>query len=313
MAETPFTFDASDAQTPEEWLLRMDEIGEELGYFEPLGETHAALFIDDAPTLLVTFETVESIRNDSPEQLPLGARIARGKGWSHLCVMASQQSWYRDPSVWGYFDRLVDDAFFEDFDRVVFYGAGMGGYAAAAFSVSAPGATVLALAPQATLTPDLAGWDQRFAGFRRLDFTSRYGFAPDMTEGAGDVFILHDPTRSYDAMHAALFHRPYVRRLRCPHLGANIEAEFAKMGILEDLIRAACEGRLEPGEFHRLYRARRRHAPYLIRLAGRAQAAGRAGLTRMACRRALEMQDHPRLRRMLAWAESELGLAGAGA
>ena len=48
-------------------------------------------------------------------------------------------TWFRDNRVYGYFDRLIADGFFEDFDTVIFYGAGSCGYAAAAFSVAAPG------------------------------------------------------------------------------------------------------------------------------------------------------------------------------
>jgi hypothetical protein len=49
--------------------------------------------------------------------------------------------------------------FFDDFDQVVFYGAGQCGYAAAAFSVATPGATVVAIQPQATLDPRVTEWD----------------------------------------------------------------------------------------------------------------------------------------------------------
>ena len=65
--------------------------------------------------------------------------------------------WFRYPKVHAYFNRLVDDGFFDDLDKVVFYGAGPCGYAAATFSVAAPGATVVAIQPQATLDPRVTG------------------------------------------------------------------------------------------------------------------------------------------------------------
>ncbi|MEJ6745505.1 MAG: hypothetical protein QNK98_01850 [Yoonia sp.] len=52
---------------------------------------------------------------------------------------------------------MIDDGFFEDFYNVLFYGTHGGTYAAAAYSVAAPGCTVLALRPQATLDPRIAG------------------------------------------------------------------------------------------------------------------------------------------------------------
>ena len=191
------TLPATDAPTDADadWLAQLDAIGDEKGYFQTVGPHHWALFVDEAPTLLVSFETKDNLRA-RPGQLPVAHAIAAKHGWSHLCLIADGPTWYRDPAVYGYFDRLVDDAFFEDFDRVLFFGAGQGGYAAAAFSVTAPGASVLLMNPRATLNPTIARWDNRDRAARRLDFTSRYGYAPDMIEGAGKVFVLHEIGRA---------------------------------------------------------------------------------------------------------------------
>lgn len=306
MIDSTGVFDATDASSDAEWWTIMDSIGEDLGHFQQLGEDHGALFVDEGTTLLVTFESTEEIRARGGSQMPMGFEIARGKGWSHLCIIARSPDWYRDPAIWGYFDRLVDDAFFEDFDRVVFYGAGPAGYAAAAYSVAAPEARVLLVAPHATLRPDLAGWDGRYPQARRLDFTTRYGFAPDMTEGAGEVWLLHDPLRPLDAMHAALFARPHVHRLRLRHLGPQGNAELLRMGLLRPLIEAACEGELSESLIFGLWRRRRRMLTWFARLLSRTEATGRPQLTTIAARHALAVQDHPRLRRILARAEAEL-------
>ncbi len=136
---------AEDGQAPhkapanrDDWLKRIASVGEAAGYFEPLGAHHWALFADDGRVLYVTFESADAIRARD-DGLPHGYETAQENGWSHLCLIAEGETWYRDADVYRYFDRLVDDAFFEDFDRVIFHGAGMGGYAACAFSVTAPG------------------------------------------------------------------------------------------------------------------------------------------------------------------------------
>ncbi|MEO0654171.1 MAG: phosphoadenosine phosphosulfate reductase, partial [Pseudomonadota bacterium] len=148
--------------TDEEWLTELEQVGQANGYFESIGDQHAALFIDESlETLIVSFDTVASARAGSAEGLPHAAAHAEEQGHSLLSLIAKGPTWFRDPAVYAYFDRLVDDAFFEDFDRIIFYGAGMCGYAAAAFSVAAPGATVIAVAPQATLDPAVALWDDR--------------------------------------------------------------------------------------------------------------------------------------------------------
>jgi hypothetical protein len=299
-------FDASEAGTDAEWLEILQEIGDEAGYFEHLGPDHSVLFADAGPVLLVSFETVQDVRGAGGGQMPVGYQVAAARGWSSLTVFAHGPTWFRDHRVWGYLDRLIDDAFFEDFDRVVFYGAGMGGYAAAAFSVAAPGATVLALAPQATLDPEIAEWDRRNVAARRLDFSSRFGYAPDMIEGADKVFVVYDPVNQVDAVHAALFRGPQVVKLRARHAGRDPQGELAQMNVLRALIEAACTGTLNAHRFHRLWRARQSHARYLGRLAGRVQASKKPARLVRVLRAALDKVDHPQLRAALTRAEREL-------
>lgn len=303
-------FDAGEAQTDADWLAIMDEIGEETGYFEPLGAKHSAFFSDIGTVLLVSFEQLSGVRGAGGGQMPLGYQIAAPRGWSSLSIIAHDDTWYRDPAVFGFFDRLIDDAFFEDFDRVVFYGAGMGGYGATAFSVAAPGSTVLALAPQATLDTDMADWDRRFLKARRLDFTSRFGYGPDMSEGCEKVFIVYDPVQQVDAVHAAMFRGPQVVKLRARNIGRDPQAELARMNVLRPLIDAACSGTLDAHRFDRLWRARRTNAHYLGRLIGRIQSQNRPARLLQALRAANDMVDHPQLRRALAKAE---GTGGTGA
>ena len=301
---------ATEAETLQEWLTRLDQIAEEAGYLEQLGPAHHALFVDDGPTLLVSFETVNEIRTTREGQMPMGYMLARREGWSHLCLMADGDTWYRDPAVFGYFDRLVDDAFFEDFDRVVFYGSGMGGYGATAFSVCAPGATVVAVQPFATLDPLIAGWDDRHFRKRRLDFSTRYGFAPEMTEGAGEVFVIYDPRVTLDAMHSALFTKSFVTKLRCRNLGETLEATLMHLGVLPGVLKAACDGQLTPAAFWRLYRARRDYGPYLRTLMGRLDGDDHKLLTALLCRNVTSRLKAPRFKRRLAELQEEFAALG---
>jgi len=288
---------AATADATAAWRAGLDALVAEEGYFEPLGPRHHALFIDAGPRLLVSFESAAAVRA-RPEGLPLAVTTARARGWSALAIMAEGPSWWRDRAVYGYFDRLVDDAFFEDFEQVAFFGAGAGGYAACAFSVAAPGAEVLALAPQATLEPARAGWDRRFLAHRRLSFTDRYGYAPAMTEGAGRVFVAYDPLVAEDAMHAALFTGRHVGHLRLAGAGAAPEAMLAEMGVLDGLLERLVEGRLDAAAVFRAWRGRRDHAPWLRRLLTRAAAGGPARTARLATA-VLARHDMPRFRRAL--------------
>ncbi|MBL8564033.1 MAG: hypothetical protein JNN06_17340 [Gemmobacter sp.] len=306
----PARYDASMATDLASWRARLEEICDEEGYFDPVGAHHHALFTDEGPVLIVSFETVDQVRA-RPGQMPFAVSVAAAHGWSSLTLIADGETWFRDPAVYRYFDRLIDDAFFEDFDRVVFFGAGMGGYAACAFSVAAPGATVLALAPRATLAPAVAGWDRRHLAARKLGFTDRFGYAPDMIEGAGQVFILHDPREVEDAMHAALFTKPYVTPLRAPFLGPRPDAALTSMGLLGPLLEAATEGKLDARLFSALWRRRRVYGPWLKtllnHLEGKSQWRRALGL----CRSVNARVQAPRFRRRQAELEAQIARESA--
>ncbi len=288
-----------------EWFAFMDETSSEEGYFLNVGDRHWAFFHDDGPTLLVTFEQIDTVR-ERATALPYGHQVASARGWSHLCLISEGETWYRDPAVYAYIDRLVDEAFFEDFDKVVFYGAGAAGYAACAFCVAAPGSTVLAISPRATLDASVAGWDQRHKRMRKLDFTSRYGYAPDMTEGAGAVHVIHDPRCPEDAMHAALFRAPWVKTYAAPFLAEGIETAFLLMQLLPAMIGAAAEGKLDAANYATWWRGRRNFGPYLRGILRANETRPRRALG--ICRSVTTRLGAPRFRKRMAEFEAKLGL-----
>ncbi|MBD3678405.1 MAG: phosphoadenosine phosphosulfate reductase [Rhodobacteraceae bacterium] len=306
MDKNPNIFRPGGVDGIEDWFSALEAEREELGYFQPLGPDHSAIFTDEDPVLFVTFETLDTVYQGDLSDRPLGFNLAKGKGWSQLCILANHDTWFREPRVYGYFDRLVDDGFFEDFDHVVFYGEGMCGYAAAAYSVAAPGAQVITVQPQATLDPSIAGWDHRFAHMRRTDFSTRYGFAPDMIDAANKAFVIYDPFVELDAVHAALYTRRNVVKLPCRHLGRSIGDSLIRMKILEPIIAAAMKGELDHEEFYRLFRQRRRFPRYLKRLLSATQAADRPVLTARLCKHVLARGNSPRFEDALEEALSQI-------
>ena len=302
-------FDASEAANDADWIAIMDQIGDEAGYFETLGPNHHAFLNDQGRILLVSFESMAAIRRAGGGQMPLGYQLAAPRGWSSLTIIAKGETWFRDPTLHGYFDRLIDDGFFEDFDRVVFYGMGMGAYAAAAYAVAAPGCTVLALSPIATLDTEHAGWDRRFPAARRLNFTDRFGFGPDMVEGCGKVFIVYDPANQIESVHAAMFRGAQVTRLPARHVGRDPQAELAQLAILRPLIEAACTGQLDRLRFARLWRKRRDSARYLRRMLGALRTQGKPARFLRALRVASGLSSDPVLKEALARAQVEAAAA----
>lgn len=291
------------ANPVDDWLGRMDEICGDDGYVEALGRNHWAVFHETGPALLVTFERLETVL-DQPGQLPLGLQIARQFGWSHLCILSNGESWYRDPRVYGYVDRLSDDAFFEDFEQVLFYGAGTEAYAACAFAVAAPGATVLAMSARASMSPAVAGWDRRHVRARGLDFTRRYGYAPDMVEAAAKVFLAYDPRVSEDAMHAALFRGDHVERLRLPYTAGQPQRALEQIGALGEVMAQAMNGSLDRSSFARIWRGRRDHGGYLRSLLADLDRHGRHRFAKALCSNVTARLQAPRFHKRLAELEA---------
>ncbi|MEO0750734.1 MAG: phosphoadenosine phosphosulfate reductase [Pseudomonadota bacterium] len=281
------------------WCERLDDLAGEDGYCEPLGPDHAALLIEKKPTLLVTFETRDSILAGGQMGQLTAWPMTEALGWSHMALLSNAETWFRDPHVVAYFDRLIDDGFFDDFEEVLFYGQGPCGYAACAFSVASPGARVLALQPQASLTPRRAGWDDRFPRARGLDFTTRFGYAPDMLEAADHAWIVYNSDRTLDAMHASLFARDNTTLVRTRFLGDDLQDAFLRMGVLYRMLAQISSGKLTHARLGRLLRARRTDGGYLSNAMLHLERRGQFGRMKTMCEAVLLEQEMRPIRRGL--------------
>ncbi|GGB13392.1 phosphoadenosine phosphosulfate reductase [Allosediminivita pacifica] len=295
---TAFPPDLSDRPRGE-WLAALRKLGQQRGFARPLGHGHAAILIEEGDTLLVSFESMSAVEALSTTRTPLGFDMVGREGWSCLSMLSHGDTWFRAPEVYTFLDQLTDEGFFDQYDRVIFQGAGPCGYAAATFSVAAPGARLFLIQPQATLDPRIAGWDDRFLSDRRRDFTTRYGFAPDMVRAALHAALLYDPYQRYDAMHAALFHGPNVARHQLPHFGGTLMNDLLELDLWAPLLVAVADDRLDTATFASALRARRDHLAYLRELLAFLDSRDRTALSRQLCEYVLARQDVQRFRRRL--------------
>lgn len=276
------------------------------GFFRDLDDTHSVSLIARGTTLLVTFEHMDETLAHGPNGLPLGLDFVEDKNWSLLHFATTVEDWFRSGTVFECLDDMVDDAFFENFDQVMFYGAGMSGYAAAAFSVVAPGARVLVIRPQATLDVTRTEWDDRYPSARRLVFHDRYGFAPQMLEGAEHAVVLYDPFEHLDCVHASLFQGDNVDRVKVPHLQDLIETSLREMDLLHRVIEMVASGQFTRAEFGKLMRVRRSHPRYLRNLLTHLDGTDNPGRIALFCAHVLSRMKGPAFRRRLNHAREEL-------
>ncbi|WP_371153522.1 phosphoadenosine phosphosulfate reductase [Jannaschia sp. 2305UL9-9] len=281
----------------------------EAGWLRDLGTAHQALFRPLGATLLVEFDTAAGV-TARKNHLPWSTGLAGKRDWSTLTVLSKGRTWFRAPEVIAFFDDLTDEGFFDDFDSVIFAGAGVGGYAAAAFSLAAPGATVFLVTPYATLDPDITPWERRFRRDRAIAFGPRYGYAPDMLQGAGRVFVISDPTEIRDSMHASLFRGPHITHLRAPHGGGRLAARLEAMGILDRLVAGAESGALTPLRWAQLWRARHRDPVWQANVLRKLDGMNRPWLQAIFAGSVLDATGSPAASRRLN--DALAALAGAG-
>jgi len=284
--------------TPDkEWSLIAQDLAGKDGFYTDCGE-HSFLYVPRGKTLVVTFDNLDIAMTKRDTRRPWGFEFIEAQNWSMLGVMANGWTWFRDPAVTAEFDRLKDSGFFEQFDRVVFYGASMGGYAAAAFSSAAKGATVFAISPQSTVDKTVVPWEMRYKSVWNRDFTGPYGDAALISNKAKAVHIMYDPYVKSDAAHAARFTGSNVKFWRCPHLGHRLGSSLARMGVLNEIARACINGTLDDARFYKLLRERRNFPRYLRELSNLAREKNHTGLATRVYN-FTKQQGHARLSRQM--------------
>ncbi|MFC2968723.1 hypothetical protein [Acidimangrovimonas pyrenivorans] len=289
---------AGDAGADPDWAAMARDLAGPQGFFRDNG-LHSFLYIPRGDTLVVSFDNLDIAMNKREGRKPWGFDFIARQGWSMLGVMANGWTWYRDPWVCDQFDALAAEGFFDRFERVVFYGASMGGYAAAAFSGAAPGAEVVAISPQSTVDKAVVPWETRYKVVWDADFSGKYGDAARVSGAARRVTILYDPYEPLDAGHADRFTAPNVVRLRTPLLGHRLGSSLQQMGILNDIILGALSGQLTERDFYRRLRARKDFPRYQKELFQRALDRDRPELARRLGRYVLARGDHRFIRQRM--------------
>ncbi len=269
------------ATTEDDWDDLALELAGKDGWYRPGTNGHSFLYMPrSTDTLVVTFDNLDIAMTKREDRRPWGYSFIKDQGWSMLGVLAGGWTWYREPWVCDQFDQLKKDGFFNQFKRVVFYGASMGGYAACAFSPAAPGCEVIAISPQSTVDKAVVPWESRYKVVWDRDFTGPYGDAAEVSKAARRVSIIYDPYEPLDAGHADRFTGDNVQHLRAPLLGHRLGSSLNQMGILSPIILGALNGTLSSETYYRLLRARKDSPRYQRELFKRAVEKGHKDLAR---------------------------------
>ncbi|PVA10530.1 glycosyltransferase family 2 protein [Pelagivirga sediminicola] len=269
---------ADDSPETPRWLDDLRPGAEGEGFFEK-NLRHSLMFVKrPSDRLLVTFDNLSNVGDQSVMREPWAYKFASDGGYSHLGVMAHVSDWYRDGDLIRRFEGLVAQGFFEGYERVVFAGVSMGGYAALAFSSLVPGAHVVAINPQTTLDPDLVPWETRYENGRRQDWTLPLADGAALTQGAGRVNIFYDPHFELDRKHVDRLGGDNIRIFKCWFSRHKTAVFLRKIGALKAVMAQCIMDELTEPEFYRLYRERRYLPWYRGALSGYFRDSGREAL-----------------------------------
>lgn len=247
----------SDQPVFPRWFEELRPGGQGEGFLQR-GLRHSLLFVRrPVKRLLVTFDNLSNVGDTSPEREPWAFKFAQDRSISHLGVLAHGASWFRDPDLIAQFEKLKNEGFFDDYERVIFAGVSMGGFASIAFGSLVPGAHVVSINPQSTLDEGLVPWETRYEGGRRQDWTLPLSDAAELTGNLGKVQIFYDPYHELDRKHVARFSGDNIHVFHCRYSNHKTAVFMRKIGILKPVMEKAVFEDLNALEFYRLYRARR--------------------------------------------------------
>lgn len=188
---------------------------------------------------------------------------ARARGWNWIGLKPRCNDWYQGAEIP---DLLTGAREIAGARRLVSYGTSMGAFAALNFAGFLRADYVLALAPQVTVNPAEALYDDRWAAdSAQITFRHEWiGQGPAITRG-----LLIYSSHRREAVHATeiLRHHPRLTPMVVPFAGHQPGWVLSEADVLSDVVAAAMQDRIPlPQARSKLRRNRLRSGTYLQEL-----------------------------------------------
>ncbi|WBU55231.1 hypothetical protein [Paracoccus sp. SCSIO 75233] len=260
---------------------------------------HLVIYVPGRDRLVFCFDNIASITAEGPRQ-PWGMALVRKQGWGVVGVVPKLPDWYRSPELFDVLEDMRDRSVFAAYPAVSMFGTSMGAFAATVFAPLAPGCTVLGLAPQSSLAPDLVPFEDRYDwAVSALDWTSpRYRDAAEGVRAAGKVYFIYDRNIEPDRMHVDRMRGDNVIDLRWRNLTHKVPPRLRRMGILEPIALEGLAGTLTRERYFALLRKRRDCPIYLVEMLQDAVSRGHLDLAKAALATVPPERRNWRLRQM---------------
>lgn len=249
--------DAPEPDGPPTWYHEIYPAGPNRGWYNSFGD-YSCSFVDrGAHQLVISFDNLSQAGNKLLAREPWAQKVCADWGYSHLGVYAQKSTWFRDAGLIAHLEKLRDDGFFEQFDRVALTGTSMGGFAALTFASLAPGCTVITFSPQSTLDTTLVPWEGRFAKGRAADWSLPFSDAAKQIAPAGKVYAIYDHFHTGDRGHIDRLSGDNLIRLNAPGFGHKSAMVLKRMGGLKTVMASGIDGTLTAPGFYSLIRSRK--------------------------------------------------------
>ena len=216
--------------------------------FRLIGQSSYLWFAPGDTTLIVAFDNLATLDNPYPRTPWIAHHVAE-QGFALLGVQSGAKDWFRGTDAPDLLRKLADGGFFDLFDRIVFIGASMGGFAAINYAPLVPRATVLALSPQSTMNQAIAPFEDRFPwAVRNSDWSDpAYLDAADAILDVPQATIVFDPLDPIDKAHALRLTAPHVQLAPIPNSTHEAVRTVMKAGAFPAMLTDfAQNGRLGP-------------------------------------------------------------------
>ena len=228
-------------------------------FHQQVGNANVYLCERGTTQLIVSFGNTQDTDHPELDWPAWTDRLARGKNWSHLAITVDKGTWFRDASLIETLQQLRDLHFFKRFENVVLFGAALhgSGFAALAFAPLCPGAVVLAMDAQSSLSPEIVPWEDRYGTRDATDWSLPYSDASDALTHTQRAYVAYDPLMAHNARHVARLPADKITPLRAFGLNEDIGIALKRLGLIEGILMSAVNGTLETDHWYKVLRARK--------------------------------------------------------
>lgn len=237
-------------------------------FLEAFDYGQKGVFFKKAGPLVVTFENLDGPKSKAGGfRKGWGVDPLRKKGISHIAVKPKAPNWYRKPDLTEAFGHLRSMGFFDKFERIITYGASMGGYGALAYADILQADTVICLNPQSTMNPALVPWEQRFPRSRVENWKKKSSDAALGCRNARQIYAFVDRMHLPDWKHIERLSKHNLHVMNVPFVAHGVPIHLLKCGVLPMIVSELIEkDNFNRTVFYKKIRYRREIPKYYLSL-----------------------------------------------